>query len=262
MKQILIEKKIKEPLLLDQKTDYEITILANSEVIIVDSDLTRNVKLKIKSNAIVNFYSLASQKEAKQYQAVLESNASVHWRSAVINTANLTILTIHQGDNSCSNHYGIYLGNDKHKINMDYQAKHQADYTSSHILVHGVLFNSAQADFLGNIIIDKTTKQTKGALVENTLLIDKASKCSSTPKLEIDTNDVSAKHSSCITKLNESQLFYLMSRGLDYQTSQRKVIDGFLSKVVSSFSNKKTQVRIKKIINQEINQAIALGIDL
>lgn len=52
--------------------------------------------------------------------------------------------------------------------------------------------------------------------------------CKIDPILLIDENDVNANHSALIGKFNEDELFYLESRGIDYDSAVKLLVKGFL----------------------------------
>ncbi len=55
-------------------------------------------------------------------------------------------------------------------------------------------------------------------------------------------------HGSASGSLNEDSIFYLMSRGLDYQQSKELLINGFLLDVVEKISDPEIKNLIKNII--------------
>ena len=66
--------------------------------------------------------------------------------------------------------------------------------------------------------------------------------------MEIYADDVKCSHGSASGSLNEDSIFYLMSRGLNYEQSKELLINGFLLDVV----DKITDVEIKNLIKNLI----------
>ena len=62
--------------------------------------------------------------------------------------------------------------------------------------------------------------------------------------MEIYADDVKCSHGSASGNLNENSIFYLMSRGLNYQEAKNLLINGFLLDVIEKI----TDSEIKKII--------------
>ena len=64
------------------------------------------------------------------------------------------------------------------------------------------------------------------------MLLSKDAKADAIPSLEIENNDVKATHSASVAQINDDQMFYLMSRGLDENNSKKLMIDGFLESII------------------------------
>ena len=62
------------------------------------------------------------------------------------------------------------------------------------------------------------------------------SRLDANPLLLIDEYDVEASHGAAIGKIDEEQLYYLMSRGLTLKVAESLIISGFLSPVLNILS--------------------------
>ena len=67
-------------------------------------------------------------------------------------------------------------------------------------------------------------------------------------ELEIYADDVKCYHGSASGSLNEDSIFYLMSRGLNYQQSRELLINGFLLDVVEKITDSEIKNLIKNMI--------------
>ena len=79
--------------------------------------------------------------------------------------------------------------------------------------------------------IGKEARNTDSFLEMRVLLLDKKSSAVAEPKLEIENNDVKASHAATVGKIDEDQLFYLSSRGVDLDEANKLIINGFLKEV-------------------------------
>ena len=68
------------------------------------------------------------------------------------------------------------------------------------------------------------------------------------PELEIYADDVKCSHGSASGSLDENSIFYLMSRGLNYQQSKELLINGFLLDVVEKITDSEIKNLIKNMI--------------
>ena len=79
-------------------------------------------------------------------------------------------------------------------------------------------------------------------------MLDETSEFNAKPELEIYADDVKCSHGSASGSLDENSIFYLMSRGLDYQQSKDLLINGFILDVIEKI----TDPEIKKLIKNMI----------
>ncbi|MCL4343790.1 MAG: SufD family Fe-S cluster assembly protein [Nitrososphaerota archaeon] len=75
---------------------------------------------------------------------------------------------------------------------------------------------------------------------QKALLLSENSYANNIPGMQLDSNDIMAKHSAATFSLSEDQLFYIMSRGLDKDTSIQILAEGILRPIkdkINSESN-------------------------
>ena len=92
------------------------------------------------------------------------------------------------------------------------------------------------------------TKVSETLLVLCSILLDETSEFNAKPELEIYADDVKCSHGSASGSLDENSIFYLMSRGLNYQQSKELLINGFLLDVVEKITDLEIKELIKNII--------------
>jgi len=233
--------------------DIALTIAANLEVTIIETSLHPSVVVEVGENSTVQYLYLCSGDGDTKKVAYLHPHATVQWRSAILGGNNkVEIVTYHQDAGATSDHRGIFLGKGRDRFVLNYWSNHAAPHTTGHILVHGVLFDSAYADFKGNIKILQTGSDTNASLVEETILLGEKSRSDSIPQLEIATNDVRATHSSAISKIDDEQLFYLQSRGISIEEGKRLIVRGFLEELINEFGDDTTQQTIRDMIEERL----------
>ena len=80
------------------------------------------------------------------------------------------------------------------------------------------------------------------------MLLNENSEFNAKPELEIYADDVKCSHGSSSGNLNKDSIFYLMSRGLDYEQSKELLINGFLLEVVEKITDSEIRNLIKNLI--------------
>ena len=76
----------------------------------------------------------------------------------------------------------------------------------------------------------------------------KSSEFNAKPELEIYADDVKCSHGSASGSLDENSIFYLMSRGLNYQQSKELLINGFVLDVIEKITDNEIKNLVKSII--------------
>lgn len=214
-----------------------LTVKSNTNMTIMDTKMAEQVTLLVGENATVRYLSLMMQSGQRSRKAIIEKGGRVEWYSAIIGgNSEQEICSVLRGNGASSIQRGIFLGRQHDQFKMNYWHEHQGQHTTSEILIHGVLFDNAYADFKGNIRIKQSGTDTTASLTEHTILLGNNARSHSIPQLEIGTNAVKANHSSAVTKIDEEQLFYLQSRGLSLPEASYMIVGGFLEEIVNFFT--------------------------
>ena len=125
---------------------------------------------------------------------------------------------------------------------------HLVENTKSYQLIKSVLGKCSKAAYQGKIFVDSKAQKTDGYQLSKAILLDETSEFNAKPELEIYADDVKCSHGSASGSLNENSIFYLMSRGLNYQQSKELLINGFLLDVVEKITDSEIKNLIKNMI--------------
>jgi Fe-S cluster assembly protein SufD len=143
---------------------------------------------------------------------------------------------------------GIFsINNDKHH-EIRTVINHLNENTKSYQLIKSVLEGSSKAVYQGKIFVNSEAQKTDGYQLSKAILLNKNSEFNAKPELEIYADDVKCSHGSASGSLNEDSIFYLMSRGLNYQQSRELLINGFLLDVVEKITDSEIKNLIKNMI--------------
>ncbi len=143
---------------------------------------------------------------------------------------------------------GIFsLNNNKHH-EIRTIINHLTENTKSYQLIKSVLEESSRAVYQGKIFVNSKAQKTDGYQLSKAILLNKDSEFNAKPELEIYADDVKCSHGSASGSLNEDSIFYLMSRGLNYQQSRELLINGFLLDVVEKITDPEVKNLIKNMI--------------
>ena len=125
---------------------------------------------------------------------------------------------------------------------------HLVENTKSYQLIKSVLGKNTKSAYQGKIFVDSKAQKTDGYQLSKAILLDETSEFNAKPELEIYADDVKCSHGSASGSLDENSIFYLMSRGLNYQQSKELLINGFLLDVIEKITDSEIKNLIKNMI--------------
>jgi Fe-S cluster assembly protein SufD len=138
------------------------------------------------------------------------------------------------------------------KTNQQHELKttinHLVENTKSYQLIKSVLGKDSKAIYQGKIFVNSKAQKTDGYQLSKAILLDETSEFNAKPELEIYADDVKCSHGSASGSLDENSIFYLMSRGLNYQQSKELLINGFLLDVIEKITDSEIKNLIKNMI--------------
>jgi len=137
------------------------------------------------------------------------------------------------GDGANVKLYGLVAADGTQRIDINSLQRVDGKGSNSDLLYLSALYGASKAVYYGVIRVEPTSSGT-GSYQEcrNMLLSDKAG-ADPIPVLEILTNDVArCGHGATAGALEDTELFYVMSRGLTRPDAERLLVRGFFQRVI------------------------------
>ena len=150
-----------------------------------------------------------------------------------------------KGEHSSAFVNGVFSLDDNQHHEIRTIINHLTENTKSYQLIKSVLDQSSKAVYQGKIFVNSEAQKTDGYQLSKAILLNKESEFNAKPELEIYADDVKCSHGSASGSLNDDSIFYLMSRGLNYQQSRELLINGFLLDVVEKITDSEIKNLIK-----------------
>ena len=214
--------------------NFNIVINKNSNLKNYIFDLNKNQNLRysftnidIYENSNSENFIYSSGSKFSKYE--INSNLKEKYSSAFING----IINLDK-----NNHHEI-------KTNIN----HLAENTKSYQLIKSVLNDKSTGVYQGKIFVNDQAQKTDGYQLSKALLLNENTEFNGKPELEIYADDVKCSHGSTSGNLDENSIFYLMSRGLNYDQAKKLLIDGFINDVIEKITNFEIQKYLKEAIN-------------
>jgi len=106
--------------------------------------------------------------------------------------------------------------------------RHIGERGRSRQVVRSVLGGKAVGSYLGKVEVAPGAQQTDGEQSVKAMLLDRGATANCKPELEIYADDVKCAHGASVGELDETQMFYAMSRGLDPASARALLLEGFI----------------------------------
>lgn len=211
-----------------------------------------------KEGAKVNFFGLqnwgSDVLNFSWQSAVLEKNSEISWNNALFGSRFSIFMneSFFNGENSRAVNKGLFFLNKNQHSDISTNAYHYFPRANNEIDWKGALNDEAVSVYRGLIDIEQEAKQTNSNLKQHTLLLSENAKSNSVPSLSIKTNDVKAKHGTSVGNIDETQMFYLMSRGLSREEAKRIILLGFFNSFLEKISFDEIKNNVKEKINDKM----------
>jgi Fe-S cluster assembly scaffold protein SufB len=221
----------------------------------LEIDLAANAELRVAS--IQDFG--PSQVVLQHRQAAIGAGATLHWALAQLGgrLVRSRVDNRLEGDGSSVEQVEIVFGSDEQLFDLTSYTRHVGRDTTGNLLSKGVLIDAARTYMKGMITIDKTAVGTDSFLGEFGMNLSKKTRSVAIPSLEIDQPDCRrAAHSSSVGPIDETQLFYLESRGIPPDEARKFIVLGFLEPVVARMPLEDERDRLRGLLEAKWNAGL------
>ena len=161
-------------------------------------------------------------KRSKISWSQVETGSAVTWKypSCVL-----------QGDNSIGEFYSIALTNNFQKADTGTKMIHIGKNTKSKIVSKGISAGQSKNSYRGLVSIGPNAEGSRNYSQCDSMLIGDKASANTYPYIQSKQPQSNIEHEASTCRISEDQLFYLQSRGIDFEESVSMLISGFCSDV-------------------------------
>ncbi|MEL6582910.1 MAG: SufD family Fe-S cluster assembly protein [Pseudomonadota bacterium] len=141
------------------------------------------------------------------------------------------------GDDASAHVAGACVGQGDFHHDDTVFVTHDAERCESRQVFKKVLKTGATGVFQGKILVKEGAQKTDGYQISQGLLLDEQSQFLAKPELEIYADDVACSHGSTVGALDETALFYLLSRGIPRGEAENLLVLAFLGEAVDEIAD-------------------------
>ena len=146
------------------------------------------------------------------------------------------------------------LGREEDVIDQRTLQKHLSQNTYSDLLYKNILYDKAKSIFSGLINVSSQAHETDAYQICRNLLMSKKSQAHSLPGLEIHADRVKCSHGSTSASINQDDLFYFLTRGIDVKMSKFLIALGFGSEIFERIEKESSRKLILDFIQEVFSE--------
>ena len=188
-------------------------------------------------------------------RAALPGRASrVHWATAdmggALAVSDISVIVDEPGTDSTIS--TLFFPAGTQHVDVMSTVDHRVGDSTSQTLVKTAATGSGQGRYLGNIRIAPNAQNSEANLRDDALLLSKKAHIDSIPALEISANEVKAYHGATVGAIDDEQLFYMTSRGIDRSAAERMIALGFFEPAIERFPGDTLRERLREALARKV----------
>lgn len=230
---------------------------------------SRSDETKYFTNAVVEV-SVAAEAKIRHFRVQRESHAAFHVsstaaevdRGSVYDTTAINLgarLSRHDVSLKFNEEGGeafidglYFLGEDQHHDTHS-AIRHDVPNCTSHQTYKGILNDKSRGVFNGKVFVAVGASGTDGYQSNKNLLLSNDARVDTKPQLEIFNDDVKCSHGATVGQLEEEELFYLLSRGINELLAKNLLTYGFAEEIVNKIEIESIKKQLDEAVLNRLN---------
>ncbi|MHC5115106.1 MAG: Fe-S cluster assembly protein SufD [Planctomycetota bacterium] len=147
---------------------------------------------------------------------------------------------------------GLFLPRGKQLVDNHLRIDHLKPHCRSWQFYKGVLDDRARAVFSGRIYVAQDAQKTDAKQTNMNLLLSDTAHVDTKPQLEIFADDVKCTHGATIGQIEESELFYLRSRGIGTEAARSMLIYAFAYETISEVKVEPLRRQLESVLIERL----------
>ncbi|PMB03661.1 Fe-S cluster assembly protein SufD [Fischerella thermalis CCMEE 5198] len=123
-------------------------------------------------------------------------------------------------------------------------------YGTSRQLHKTIVGDRAHAVFNGKVFVPKLAQLTDAAQLNRNLLLSSKARVDTKPQLEITADNVKCAHGATVSQLEDDEIFYLQSRGIDEESARSLLVHAFAAEIINQIPVPSLCEKLTQTINR------------
>jgi Fe-S cluster assembly protein SufD len=149
---------------------------------------------------------------------------------------------------------GLFFANDNQHVDQRTLQLHSAPHTYSNLLYKGAVKDQGHSVYQGIIDAAPGAIKVDAYQMNKNLILNEGARADSLPGLEIDADDLKCSHGATMGNLDESQMFYLRSRGLPEAEARRLLVMAFFEEVIERVPHEFMRERVREDVRRKCGE--------
>jgi len=145
---------------------------------------------------------------------------------------------------------GLVLLSDEQESDTHTVMHHQKPHCTSHQLHKVVVDDKSHSVFNGKIWVDKIAQKTDSFQENRNIILSDFARVDTKPQLEIFADDVKCSHGATVGQMDDEELFYLKSRGLNETSAKELLMYGFALEVIENIEIKSLKKQLSDVVSE------------
>lgn len=116
--------------------------------------------------------------------------------------------------------FGVFVASTGRHVDNEIHIDHAAPHTTSDTAFRGIADRGGRGVFRGKLLVRPGAQKIDARQSSDNLLLAEQAEIDTRPELEIYADDVKCSHGATVGELDDEQMFYLRSRGLDDESAR------------------------------------------
>lgn len=223
------------------KIDGNVITLLNSDIYSIEYENISDISLCIcvSNNVDAVLFESSFLSDIKVNNKYIVDNASLYINKFYNNDSVLENIDIDLFNTGkiCYKFSNICKNKENYIININ----HNGIGTVSSINNKSIAMENSQIDFVINSVVEKEYEKS---VLDQTTRIVTLGECDAkvSPNMFIDCDDIEARHGSVIGTFKDDMVFYLMSRGIEYNDAIKLLVKGYLFSNIDADSSLREKI--------------------
>ena len=124
-------------------------------------------------------------------------------------------------------------------------------YGMSRQLHKCIVADKAHTVFNGRVFVAKAAQLTDAGQLNRNLLLSSKARVDTKPQLEIIADNVKCSHGATVSQLEDDEIFYLQSRGINATDAQNLLVNAFAAEIIHQLPIPSLQETLLKAVTRE-----------